>query len=137
MEYIYPVCVCAAGKPGGKASKDGSSKGQKQSKDSAKGGGSKQAAANENTAIDISRLDIRVGQIVKVQKHPDADSLYVEEIDVGEETGPRTVVSGLVKFVPIEEMQVRANGDPDVPLCISSTFCITMFFPCCIRISSG
>ena len=32
--------------------------------------------------------------------------VYVEEIDVGEEQ-PRTVVSGLRKFVPIEEMQNR------------------------------
>ncbi|MCL7050218.1 hypothetical protein MKW94_028154 [Papaver nudicaule] len=56
--------------------------------------------------ITISRLDIRVGLITKVIKHPDADSLYVEEIDVGEAT-PRTVVSGLVKFIPLEEMQNR------------------------------
>jgi tRNA-binding EMAP/Myf-like protein len=33
-------------------------------------------------------------------------SLYVEQIDVGEQE-PRTIVSGLVKFVPLEEMQVR------------------------------
>ncbi|XXG60767.1 hypothetical protein AAC387_Pa04g2595 [Persea americana] len=56
--------------------------------------------------ISVSRLDIRVGLIKKVQKHPDADSLYVEEIDVGEES-PRTVVSGLVKYIPLEEMQNR------------------------------
>ncbi|XP_020266926.1 probable methionine--tRNA ligase [Asparagus officinalis] len=56
--------------------------------------------------ISVSRLDIRVGLIKKVQKHPDADSLYVEEIDIGEEL-PRTVVSGLVKFIPLEEMQDR------------------------------
>ena len=31
---------------------------------------------------------------------------YIEEIDVGEEK-PRQVISGLVKFVPIEEMQNR------------------------------
>lgn len=55
--------------------------------------------------ISISRLDIRIGLITKVQKHPDADSLYVEEIDVGEGQ-PRTVVSGLVNYIPIEEMQV-------------------------------
>lgn len=55
--------------------------------------------------ISISRLDIRVGKITKAQKHPDADSLYVEEIDVGEGQ-PRTVVSGLVKYIPLEEMQV-------------------------------
>lgn len=56
--------------------------------------------------ISIARLDIRVGLIKEVRKHPDADSLYVEEIDVGEES-TRTVVSGLVKFIPIEEMQNR------------------------------
>ncbi|XP_039136423.1 probable methionine--tRNA ligase [Dioscorea cayenensis subsp. rotundata] len=56
--------------------------------------------------ISVSRLDIRVGVIKKVQKHPDADSLYVEEIDVGEES-TRTVVSGLVKYIPLEEMQDR------------------------------
>lgn len=54
----------------------------------------------------ISVLDIRVGQIRDVKLHPDADTLYVESIDVGEEE-PRTIVSGLVKYVPIEEMQDR------------------------------
>ncbi|PVU94493.1 hypothetical protein BB559_002996 [Furculomyces boomerangus] len=50
--------------------------------------------------------NLRVGRIVKVDKHPDADSLYVEQIDVGEPE-PRTVVSGLVNYIPIEEMQDR------------------------------
>ncbi|GJY71439.1 probable methionine--tRNA ligase, partial [Tanacetum coccineum] len=61
------------------------------------------AAEHELT---ISRLDIRVGVIREVKKHPDADSLYVETIDVGEEQ-PRTVVSGLVKYIPLGEMQNR------------------------------
>jgi len=39
-------------------------------------------------------------------RHPDADSLYIEEIDVGEEA-PRQVVSGLVKHIPEPEMQRR------------------------------
>ncbi|KAM2623900.1 hypothetical protein TB1_030925 [Malus domestica] len=56
--------------------------------------------------ISISRLDIRVGLITKAQKHPDADSLYVEDIDVGEGQ-TRTVVSGLVKYIPLEKMQNR------------------------------
>lgn len=41
-----------------------------------------------------------------MSKHPDADSLYVEKIDFGE-AEPRTVVSGLVKYIPIEEMRDR------------------------------
>ena len=36
-------------------------------------------------------------------------SLYVEKIDVGE-AEPRTIVSGLVKYVPIENMQVRKKA---------------------------
>ena len=40
-----------------------------------------------------------------VKKHPDADGLYVEQIDFAEPDGPRTVVSGLVHYIPIEEMR--------------------------------
>lgn len=47
-----------------------------------------------------------MGKIVAVKKHEAADSLYVEQIDVGEEKS-RTIVSGLVKHIPIEKMQVR------------------------------
>lgn len=54
-----------------------------------------------------SRLDIRVGKIVEVQKHPDADALYVEKIDLGDPAGPRTIVSGLANYVSLEEMQDR------------------------------
>ena len=43
---------------------------------------------------------------LQATRHPEADSLYVEEIDCGEDA-PRTVVSGLVKFIPEEEMQNR------------------------------
>lgn len=32
---------------------------------------------------DISRLDIRVGKILSAKRHPDADTLYVEQIDIG------------------------------------------------------
>ncbi len=53
-----------------------------------------------------SRIDLRVGFIKSVTKHPQADSLYVEEIDVGEEK-PRQVVSGLVKFIPEDQLNQR------------------------------
>ena len=39
----------------------------------------------EEAPVDIGRLDLRVGHIRKATRHPDADSLYVEEIDCGEE----------------------------------------------------
>lgn len=60
----------------------------------------------ENDEIIPSRLDIRIGKVLSVDKHPDADSLYVEKIDVGEGE-PRTVVSGLVHHVTVEEFTNR------------------------------
>jgi tyrosyl-tRNA synthetase len=54
----------------------------------------------------IGSLDIRVGKIVKVDRLEKSDSLYVSQIDVGEAT-PRTILSGLVKWVPIEQLQDR------------------------------
>ena len=53
----------------------------------------------------VTRLDIRVGRIMSCERHPDADSLYVEKIDVGDAEGPRTVISGLAKHLTIEEME--------------------------------
>uniref|UniRef100_A0A0R3RMS3 tRNA-binding domain-containing protein n=1 Tax=Elaeophora elaphi TaxID=1147741 RepID=A0A0R3RMS3_9BILA len=70
-----------------------------------KKGGSKNDG-DVDEAVDIGRLDLRVGRILKAEKHPDADSLYVEQMDVGEDK-PRTVISGLVRHVPIEQMQNR------------------------------
>ncbi|KAI5122791.1 hypothetical protein M0805_000135 [Coniferiporia weirii] len=70
-----------------------------------KAGGKNAPAAEESGEPVPSMIDLRVGHIVDVKKHPDADGLYIEQIDIGEETGPRTVVSGLVHYIPIEEMR--------------------------------
>jgi aminoacyl tRNA synthase complex-interacting multifunctional protein 1 len=51
-------------------------------------------------------LDIKVGVIKTVKKHPTAETLYVEEIDVGEDN-LRQVVSGLAKFLTEDEMLNR------------------------------
>lgn len=67
---------------------------------------SKQAAAPRESLHPFARVDLRVGRIVKVEKHPNADRLYVEHVDLGEEE-PRIVVSGLVEHVPLEELQDR------------------------------
>ena len=61
------------------------------------------SSTSTNVSIDpimskFYKLDIRVGEIMEVEKHPDADSLYITKINCGDQTGPRTVVSGLVKY---------------------------------------
>lgn len=38
------------------------------------------AEQETNADVDIGLIDLRVGRIVDVSKHPDADSLYVEQV---------------------------------------------------------
>ena len=54
----------------------------------------------------MSKLDIRVGLILSAERHPDAEKLYVEKVDVGE-GAPRTVVSGLADFMPLDALVNR------------------------------
>ncbi|KAJ1813531.1 G4 quadruplex nucleic acid binding protein [Coemansia sp. RSA 2598] len=92
------------GQEGKDAQKDSQKEGKKEKKE--KKEKKQPAAAKEELKIEPSMIDLRVGHIVNVKKHEDADSLYVESIELGEPE-PRTVVSGLVRFIPIEQMQNR------------------------------
>ncbi|KAK9825825.1 hypothetical protein WJX81_000084 [Elliptochloris bilobata] len=65
-----------------------------------------QAAKPSPKAVDVSRLDLRVGLIRRAWEHPDAESLYVEEVDCGE-AEPRQVVSGLRKYMPLAALEGR------------------------------
>lgn len=69
--------------------------------------------------IDVSKLDIRVGKIIECSKHPEADALYVEKIDLGEEK-PRNVCSGLVKFIPLEQVSFYSKSNKNMFLLIKS-----------------
>lgn len=78
-----PTTSAANGATGGtEASTTDSKKKEKSSKPKAeKGAGKreKKGAAPEAAPVDVSRLDLRIGKIIRAWKHPDADSLYVEE----------------------------------------------------------
>ncbi|KAI1450285.1 nucleic acid-binding protein [Annulohypoxylon stygium] len=65
-----------------------------------------------------NQIEIRVGHILKAIKHPEADSLFVSTIAIGDPAGYedtteyegqvcRTICSGLNGVVPLEEMQNR------------------------------
>jgi len=56
---------------------------------------------------DVLRLDLRVGLILSAEKHPEADNLYVETIDCGDAAGPRTIISGLARHIPLGSMAGR------------------------------
>lgn len=65
----------------------------------------------------ISKVDLRVGRVMEVNYHPERDTLYVEKIDLGEASGPRTIVSGLSKYMTREELTgklvvIAANMKP-------------------------
>ncbi|KAI8358226.1 tRNA synthetases class I-domain-containing protein [Mortierella sp. GBAus27b] len=63
-------------------------------------------AANANLPVDISRLDIRVARIVEAKVHESNPNSFVSTVDCGD-GDVRTVVSGLAKYIPLEEMQNR------------------------------
>jgi methionine--tRNA ligase beta chain len=57
----------------------------------------------EAVVPDIAQMDIRVGKITKVWKHPDSEKLYCEEVDIG--NGEiRKIASGLQAYVTLERM---------------------------------
>jgi len=56
--------------------------------------------------LPIHKFDFRVGKVVNCKPHPSADSLYVEEIDVGEGS-PRQIISGLARYIHLQHMKNR------------------------------
>ncbi|EPE24343.1 Nucleic acid-binding protein [Glarea lozoyensis ATCC 20868] len=77
-----------------------------------------QKAPAATAPLSPSLIDLRVGHILKAIKHPEADSLFVSTIAMGDKPGTedtsehegqvvRTVCSGLNGLVPLEEMQGR------------------------------
>lgn len=69
-------------------------------------GKAKKEAAAPKKELDASSLDVRVGRFSNVRKHEKADRLYVEDMDLGDET--RTIVSGLVEhFADPSELDGR------------------------------
>ncbi|KAL3524065.1 hypothetical protein ACH5RR_016899 [Cinchona calisaya] len=60
----------------------------------------------KDTEVSVSLLKIQIGLVRKASQHPSADSLLVEEIDIGE-SKPRQVVSGLAKYITPEQFTNR------------------------------
>lgn len=54
------------------------------------------------TFDDFSKLDLRVGKVLNVEPHPDAEKLYLLTVDVGDETIP--LVAGIRPFYSVENL---------------------------------
>ena len=66
---------------------------------------------------DFKKIDLRIARIVDVKEHPDADKLYVIQIDAGDET--KQIVAGIRLEYSVEELIGRKvvvvnNLDPVV-----------------------
>ena len=48
---------------------------------------------------------MKIGKIISVKPHPERDNLLVSQINVGESTGPRQIVSGLAKHISPNELE--------------------------------
>eukprot|EP01059_Diplonema_ambulator_P021266 TRINITY_DN35335_c0_g1_i1.p2 TRINITY_DN35335_c0_g1~~TRINITY_DN35335_c0_g1_i1.p2 ORF type:complete len:442 (+),score=207.57 TRINITY_DN35335_c0_g1_i1:45-1328(+) len=101
-----------AAKEGGKkeGKKDAKKEGKKDKEKKEAPAWKKEADAKKAPAggeLDGSAFDIRVGIVKEVRKHPDADSLYVEKIDVGE-AEPREICSGLVAHLQPSDIDGKA-----------------------------
>src|SRR5207247_9536387 len=59
----------------------------------------------ETSEDPTARFDVRIARIVDVKEHPNADKLYVLQIDLGDER--RQVVAGIRKDYPIEGLRGR------------------------------
>jgi len=57
---------------------------------------------------DFAKLDLRVGKILKVEDHPNADKLLVLTVDLGEEE-PRTIVAGLKAAYEKEKLEGKSG----------------------------
>ena len=51
---------------------------------------------------DFKKMDLRVGKILEVEEHPNADKLYLVTIDIGEEK--RKFVAGIRPYYQKEEL---------------------------------
>ncbi|MCM8789366.1 MAG: methionine--tRNA ligase subunit beta [Candidatus Omnitrophica bacterium] len=51
---------------------------------------------------EFKKMDIRVGKIMDVQEHPDADKLYVLDVDTGDRI--RKIVAGIRQWYKKEEL---------------------------------
>ena len=77
----------SSGKEGGKDKKKGgegegrkkAGEGEGKGKKVKKGGGGGGGGGGAGAAVDVSRLNMKIGRIISVERHPDADSLYVEQ----------------------------------------------------------
>ncbi len=75
---------------------------QKEAKQAAQKEVTKEKGKEEITIEDFTKVELKVGTILSAEKHPKADRLLVEQIDLGDEV--RQIVSGIASTFKPEEV---------------------------------
>lgn len=58
------------------------------------------------TFDEFSKIEVRVGTVRTAERVPETDKLLRLMVDLGEESGPRQIVSGIAAYVPEPEALV-------------------------------
>ncbi|MGD9963314.1 MAG: methionine--tRNA ligase [Thermoplasmata archaeon] len=61
-------------------------------------------APSGNEFQKYAALNLKIGKVLEVQQHPNADKLYLMKVDIGK---PITIVSGLKEFYTAEELSAK------------------------------
>jgi methionyl-tRNA synthetase len=66
---------------------------------------------------DFARVQLRIAKVLEVREHPNANKLYILDVDLGPELGKRQLVAGLKPYMPPEALKdklvvVVANLEP-------------------------
>lgn len=49
---------------------------------------------------EFSKIEVKIGTVLLAERVPETDKLLKCSVDFGEPSGPRTIVSGIAKYVP-------------------------------------
>lgn len=99
--------------PAAKDDKKGQDKSKNAKSDNNTGASPSSSSASSTSGADpkdtydgvpITALDIRVGEVKRIWEHEEADKLYCEEIDVGEDE-PRLIASGLKPYLKADDIE--------------------------------
>ena len=66
---------------------------------------------------DFARLEMRVGKIVEVKRHENADKLYIVQVDVGQKTLQTVMGKTVVVLCNLQKAKMRGETSECMLLC--------------------
>ena len=57
---------------------------------------------------DWEKIDLRVGKVLEVEDHPQADKLLILKVDFGDDIGEKTIVAGLKNYCTKEHLKNKS-----------------------------